>query len=80
METRAPQPHIFSMIVYRPTQPKRRPAKAAKTPIAGAVIVSARPARYRLPRDVAADSEADARVTAFFKRMGLIWEPNRLKL
>jgi hypothetical protein len=60
------------IVTYRPTKPKRRPAKAAKVAITGPVIVSARnPGRYRLPRPATPDPEADARIAAFFARMGL---------
>jgi hypothetical protein len=62
-------------IVYRPLRPlKRKRLRAAKIALPGSPIVRSRQrGRYDVHPDPVAHVEADARVSAFFARMGLRW-------
>jgi hypothetical protein len=58
------------MIVTSRLKPRKRPAPNAK--ITGPAIVKApKPGRYRTRTELLPDPEADARVAAFFARMGI---------
>jgi hypothetical protein len=63
------------MIVTSRLKPREHPApKPAK--ISGpAVVKASKPGRYRRRTDLLPDPEADARVAAFFARMGIKSQP-----
>jgi hypothetical protein len=64
------------MIVYRPLKPLKRPRKRAQSTVqipAPVIVRSRKRGRYDVRPDPVDHAEADARVSAFFARMGLRW-------
>jgi hypothetical protein len=62
-------------VVYRPLRPlKRKRAQPAKIVLPGPAIVTSRKRlRYDALPVTADDAERDARISAFFAKMGLVW-------
>jgi len=59
------------MIVTSRLEPRKRPAPKPVKITGPAIVKAPKPGRYRTRTELLPDPEADARVAAFFARMGI---------
>jgi hypothetical protein len=73
--TKSRRPQIIPMIVSSRLKPRKRPASKPAKITGPAIVTASKPGRYRTRTEPLPDAEADARVAAFFARMGIKARP-----
>jgi hypothetical protein len=63
------------MIITSRLKPRKRPASKPAKITGPAIVTASKPGRNRTPAEISPDADADARVAAFFARMGIKARP-----